>query len=124
MTETWFHLCPPRGLPGTNRHAPLPEGCIVEQTQAHSRFYPKGNEGDHGAASSRVKRDKMTSLLFTVQVTARPENMGDGNNERYTAQAFAPNGTPLHYRGEGHTLSAALRQLAHTVDEQEHASAR
>jgi hypothetical protein len=65
----------------------------------------------------------MTSLLFTVQITARPENVGDGNNGRYTAQAFATNGTSLHYQGEGHTVSAALRQLAQTVDEREHASA-
>ena len=31
----------------------------------------------------------MTSILFTAQVTARPENVSDGNNERYAAQAFA-----------------------------------
>lgn len=61
----------------------------------------------------------MTSILFTVQVTARPDNVGDGNNERYAAQAFATNGTPLQYRGEGPTLAAAFRQLARTVDEQE-----
>jgi hypothetical protein len=63
----------------------------------------------------------MTSILFTVQVTAQPENVGDGNNERYSAQAFAINGTPLHYRGEGPTLAAAFRQFARTVDEQERA---
>ena len=61
----------------------------------------------------------MTSILFTVQVTARPENVGDGNNERYAAQAFATNGTLLHYRGEGRTLAAAFRQFSRTVDEQE-----
>ena len=61
----------------------------------------------------------MTSILFTVQVTAWPENVGDGNNERYAAQAFATNGTPLHYRGEGPTLAAAFRQFARTIDEQE-----
>lgn len=59
----------------------------------------------------------MTSILFTVQVTAQPENVGDGNNERYSAQAFATNGTPLHYRGEGPTLAAAFRQFARTLDE-------
>lgn len=63
----------------------------------------------------------MTSILFTVQVTARPENLGDGNNERYSAQAFATNGTPLHYRGEGPTLAAAFRQFASAVNEHEHA---
>jgi hypothetical protein len=62
----------------------------------------------------------MTSILFTVQVTARPENMGDGNNERYAAQAFATNGSPLNYRGEGPTLAAAFRQFVRTVDEHEH----
>ena len=61
----------------------------------------------------------MTSILFTVQVTARPENIGDGNNELYAAQSFATNGTPLHYRGEGPTLAAAFRQFARTIDEQE-----
>ena len=65
---------------------------------------------------------KVTSILFNVQVTARPENLGDGNNEFYEARAFAPNGAPLSFRGEGPTPSAALLQLAHTVDKQEHAS--
>jgi hypothetical protein len=63
----------------------------------------------------------MITTLFTVQVTARPENMGDGNNERYAAQAFATNGSPLSYRGEGPTLAAAFRQFVRTVDEHEHA---
>ena len=58
----------------------------------------------------------MTSTLFTVQVTARPENLGDGNNEHYTAQAFATNGSPLRYRGEGPTLVAAFRQFVSTMD--------
>jgi hypothetical protein len=66
----------------------------------------------------------MTSLLFTIQITARPENVGDGNNERYIAQAFAANGDPLSaYRGEGHTLSTALRELAKVIDKREHPSA-
>ena len=63
----------------------------------------------------------MTSILFTVQVTARPENVGDGNNERYAAQAFATNGSALSYRGEGPTLAAAFRQFLRTVDEHDHA---
>ena len=63
----------------------------------------------------------ITSLLFTIQVTARPENVGDGNNERYIVQAFATNGDPLStYRGEGHTLSTALRELAKIIDKNEH----
>jgi hypothetical protein len=66
----------------------------------------------------------MTSILFTVQVTARPENMGDGNNERYAAQAFATNGSPLNYRGEGPTLAAAFRQFVRTVDEHEPAPSK
>jgi hypothetical protein len=61
----------------------------------------------------------MTSILFTVQVTARPENLGDGNNERYSAQAFAANGTLLHYHGEGPTVAAAFRQFVRTIDGQE-----
>jgi hypothetical protein len=63
----------------------------------------------------------ITSLLFTIQITARPENVGDGNNERYIAQAFAANGEALStYRGEGHTLSTALRELAKIIDKKEH----
>jgi hypothetical protein len=58
----------------------------------------------------------MTSTLFIVQVTARPENLGDGNNEHYTAQAFAVNGSALRYRGEGPTLAAAFRQFVATVN--------
>jgi hypothetical protein len=32
----------------------------------------------------------MTSILFTVQVTARPENVGDGNNEHTTLRKRLP----------------------------------
>lgn len=64
-----------------------------------------------------------TSILFTVRITARPQNLGDGNNERYEAQALAINGTPLeNYRGEGPTVSSALRQLAQKVEIQERSS--
>lgn len=63
------------------------------------------------------------SILFNVQVTARPQNLGDGNNERYEAQAFAMNGSLLEkYRGEGPTVASALHQLAHTIEIQEHSS--
>ena len=63
----------------------------------------------------------ITSLLFTIKVTAHPENVGDGNNERYSAQAFAANGDPLStYRGEGQTLASALRELAKVIDKNEH----
>lgn len=64
----------------------------------------------------------MISILFTVQVTAQPENLGDGNNERYTAQAFATNGTLLQYHGEGPTVVAAFREFVRTIDAQERAS--
>jgi hypothetical protein len=64
----------------------------------------------------------ITSIVFTVQVTACPQNVGDGSNQHYVAQAQAPNGTSLSYRGEGPTVSAALRQLVHAIELQEHAS--
>jgi hypothetical protein len=60
-----------------------------------------------------------TSLLFTIEVSARPTNSGDGNNEHYTAQAVARNGEPLLYYGESATLSDALRQVVDTIKEQE-----
>ena len=63
-----------------------------------------------------------TSLLFTITVSARPQEVGDGNNEHYTVQAIARNGGPLLYRGESATLSDALQQLVDMVKKQEHAS--
>jgi len=59
------------------------------------------------------------SVLFTIEVSARPTNSGDGNNEYYTVQAIARNGEPLRYRGESATLSEALQQLVNTVKKQE-----
>jgi hypothetical protein len=63
-----------------------------------------------------------TSVLFTINVSARPKNTGDGNNECYTAQAIARNGDVLLYRGESSTLSDALQQLVNMVKKQEHTS--
>jgi hypothetical protein len=60
-----------------------------------------------------------TSLLFTIEVSARPKYSGDGNNELYTAQAMARNGEPLLYHGESATLSDALQQVVDTVKKQE-----
>lgn len=60
-----------------------------------------------------------TSLLFTIAVSARPTNLGDGNNEHYIAQAIARNGELLLYCGESATLSDALQQLVNTVKKQE-----
>lgn len=63
-----------------------------------------------------------TSVLFTITVSARPQNSGDGDNELYLAQAVAPNGELLLYRGESSTLSAALQKLVDMVKKQEHFS--
>lgn len=60
-----------------------------------------------------------SSLLFTIEVSARPMYLGDGNNERYTAQAMARNGEPLQFRGESRSLSDALQQLVELVKKQE-----
>ncbi len=60
-----------------------------------------------------------TSLLFTIEVSARPMYSGDGNNEHYTAQAIARNGEPLLYHGGSATLSDALQQLVDSVKKQE-----
>ena len=60
-----------------------------------------------------------TSLLFTIEVSARPTNSGDGNNEHYTVQAIARNGERLLYDGESATLSDALQQLVNKVRKQE-----
>jgi hypothetical protein len=65
-----------------------------------------------------------TSLLFTIAVSARPTNSGDGNNEHYTAQAIARNGEPLLYRGESATLSVALQQLVDMVKKQDNSKER
>lgn len=59
------------------------------------------------------------SLLFTIEVSARPTNSGDGNNEHYTVQAIARNGERLLYDGESATLSDALEQLVNKVKKQE-----
>jgi hypothetical protein len=63
----------------------------------------------------------MPSLLFTIQVTAAYQQHGDGNNELYVAQAIAPNGERLHYRGEGPSLCVALEELARQVRRESHA---
>lgn len=60
-----------------------------------------------------------TSLLFTIEVSARPKYSGDGNNEFYTAQAIARNGDPLLYHGESATLSDALQQVVDAVKKQQ-----
>jgi hypothetical protein len=98
------------------------------------RLVPRLPERNEEIASSPLEPEEMrrkdvdvdaenlhsiTSLLFTVQVSAHPANLGDGNNECYLAQAFATNGTPLNFRCTGPTLAAAFRQLAHTIDTQE-----
>ena len=57
----------------------------------------------------------VATILFNIQVSGEPRNVGDGNNEHYVAQAFAPNGEIMQYRGEGPTLFSALDNLAQNV---------
>lgn len=61
------------------------------------------------------RKIKMASLLFTIQVTAEYQQHGDGNNELYVAQAFAPNGEKLHYRAEAINIGIALEELVKQV---------
>ena len=60
----------------------------------------------------------MHSVLFTIEVSGEYQQRGDGINELYVAQAIAPNGEKLHYRGEAVTVYAALEQLARQVRRQ------
>jgi hypothetical protein len=57
----------------------------------------------------------IATILFNIQVSGEPRNIGDGNNEYYVAQAFAPNGEVMQYRGDGPTVFAALDALAQNV---------
>ena len=61
-----------------------------------------------------------TTLIFTVQITASPRYSGDGSNEHFVAQAMAPNGEALRYRGEGPTLTCALQRLVDVVRKEKH----
>jgi hypothetical protein len=63
-----------------------------------------------------------SSLIFTVQITAYPRYCGDGSNEHFVAQAIAPNGEALRYRGEGPTLASALQQLVDVIKREKHES--
>lgn len=53
--------------------------------------------------------------LFTIIVSAEGAHHGDGTDEDYTFQAYAPNGEALSYKGTGYTLAAAATDFADSV---------
>lgn len=53
--------------------------------------------------------------LFTIIVTAEGAHHGDGTDEDYTFQAYAPNGEALTFKGIGYTLAAAAKDFADSV---------
>jgi hypothetical protein len=55
------------------------------------------------------------SLLFNIVFTANSANHGDGTNENYTFQAYAPNGEVLTFKGTGYTLADAAADFAKSV---------
>lgn len=55
------------------------------------------------------------SRLFTIVVSANSANHGDGTNENYTFEAYAPNGEVLTFKGTGYTLAAAAADFAKSV---------
>ncbi len=55
------------------------------------------------------------SRLFSIVVTAENANHGDGTNENYTFEAYAPNGQVLSFKGTGYTLADAAADFAMSV---------
>jgi hypothetical protein len=55
------------------------------------------------------------SRLFNIVVTAEGAHHGDGNDENYTLQAYAPNGEVLTFKGTGYTLADAAVDFAESV---------
>jgi len=53
--------------------------------------------------------------LFTIIVSAEGAHHGDGTDEDYTFQAYAPNGEILAFKGTGYTLAAAATDFAASV---------
>ncbi len=59
------------------------------------------------------------SCLFNVVVRAVNANHGDGTDENYTFEAYAPNGELLSFRGTGYTLADAAADFAKSVRQAE-----
>jgi hypothetical protein len=55
------------------------------------------------------------SCLFNIVVTANSANHGDGTNENYAFEAYAPNGEALTFKGTGYTLADAAADFARSV---------
>ena len=55
------------------------------------------------------------SCIFNIIVTAEGAHHGDGEDENYTFQAYAPNGEILTFRGTGYTLADAAADFAKSV---------
>lgn len=55
------------------------------------------------------------SRLFNIVVSAEGARHGDGTDENYTFQAFAPNGEVLTLKGTGYTLVEAAADFAESV---------
>lgn len=55
------------------------------------------------------------SRLFNIVVTAEGAHHGDGIDENYTFQAYAPNGEVLTFKGTGYTLADAAVDFAESV---------
>jgi len=53
--------------------------------------------------------------LFTIIVTAEGAHHGDGTDEDYTFQAYAPNGEALTLKGTGYTFADAATDFAASV---------
>ena len=58
-------------------------------------------------------------LLYSIQISGRQPDLGEGFGEIYTAQAVAPNGEQLSYKGEALTISKALQALTNMVAQEE-----
>jgi hypothetical protein len=64
--------------------------------------------------NSRLRCRSM-SRLFNIVVTAEGAHHGDGTDENYTFQAYAPNGEVLTFKGTGYTLADAAVDFAESV---------
>jgi hypothetical protein len=58
---------------------------------------------------------ELVTRLFTIIVTAEGAHHGDGTDEDYTFQAYAPNGEILTFKGTGYTLADAATDFADSV---------
>jgi hypothetical protein len=67
----------------------------------------------------KEEQQTMTTLLFTIQVSASYR----GTQEIYSAQVFACNGEKLYHVGEAPSISEAVEQIVKQMKLQEKHSA-